>query len=144
MVNQSDSNRPPDQVWIPERRVESQSSLNPDLHRSLALPLLSRLSVTPSLCVWASCSTSDAFLVAHLLLWLPSVDTVMIFWLSVCKWEWNGCLKKLPCVEPSIVNWKWGGFNASPDKCLKKETFWRRECMKLHSRILIDPIQGIN
>lgn len=56
---------------------------------------------------------SNAFYAAQLPLHQPSVDTVMTFWLSVCKWEMKWVCDAVPGEEWSgekpFINWSCGG-----------------------------------
>lgn len=139
MVNQSDSNRSPEQIRIPD---SPHSSLSPDLHWSLVLPLsYLSLSLPPSPCLSFSanvrCLPCCSFTLAAAR--CGHSNDILIVWLQMrMKWvseEIATC---------GAINCKLGvGFSASSDKRLEEETFWHRERMKLHSRILIDPIQDI-
>lgn len=82
---------------LPDQRSTSHLSLGltfsfpPFLLFSLPPYLSTHFSLV---CFWITHLTSDAIHVAQLLLCLPSIDTVMTFWLSVCKWAMKWAREK--------------------------------------------------
>lgn len=93
-------------------------------------------------CFWITYPTSDAIHVAQLLLCLPSVDTVMTFWLSVFKWamkwvreKWGHALNHLVQIGglPNALLWQ-------ELKVRNMRLLWMHE---ITLQDLIDPFESI-
>lgn len=130
-------------IKLPDQCGTSHLSLSLTFSFPPFLPL-SYLTTNFSLvCFWITHPTSDTIHVAQLLLCLPSMDTVMTFWLSVGKWAMKWAREKWGHAKSHLVQIR-GRLNATLWQELKVRNIrvlWMHEITLWD---LIDPFESTN